>query len=177
MRKRSTVLFAVIALMILSAFTMHQLELKSFFNDKVNLKIPMHFEAMPEELIQLKYPSEQGSILAYTNEPGNINIVLNLTPDQANSSLISNYKEDLVKKFKTQYPSAKWRSNGFGAINGRQVGYLELISPTAESKIYQLVFFTHLEGKLLLCTFNCPEEEMEQWTTTAREIMNSLSIN
>jgi len=61
-------------------------------------------------------------------------------------------------------------------INGRKVGYLEFITPVIDTDIYNLMFFTDLDGQLLLGTFNCTKRSIDEWQSTAKEIMNSLKI-
>lgn len=152
------------------------LETKSLLNDKVELKIPKDFDIMSEELLKLKYPSERRPTLVYSNESGGINVALNLTQNQASQELIPAYKDNFVQTFKNLYPSAEWKDSGVKTINGRKVGYLELVTPAIDTEIYNLMFFTDLDGKLLLCTFNCTKKSIDKWTPTTKEIMNSLKI-
>lgn len=160
-----------------TAFTTStDLEIKSLLNDKVELKIPKEFNKMSEELMNIKYPSERRPTLVYSNESGGINVALNLTQNQASQEMIAAYKDNLVKSFKNVYPSAEWKDSGVKTINGKKVGYLELVTPAIDTEIYNLMFFTDLDGKLLLCTFNCTKKSIDEWTSTAKEIMNSLKI-
>ena len=151
-----------------------ELETKSILNNKVELKIPHDFDIMSEELMKVKYPSERRPTLVYSNQSGGINIALNHTQNKASQELISAYQDNMLKTFKNLYPSAEWKGNGINTINGKQVGYLELVTPAMDTEIYNLIFFTDLDGKLLLCTFNCTVKSMNEWTPTAKEIMNSL---
>ena len=153
-----------------------ELELKSLLSDKVELKIPKKFNIMPEELMKLKYPSERRPTLVYSNESGGINVALNLTQSKASQDLIEPYVENFVNTFKKMYPSAEWKGSGVKEINGQKVGYLKLITPAIDTKIYNVMFFTDMEGKLLLSTFNCTENSITEWEQTADEIMNSLKI-
>ena len=153
-----------------------ELELKSLLSDKVELKIPKKFNIMPEELMKLKYPSERRPTLVYSNESGVINVALNLTQSKASQDLIEPYVENFVNTFKKMYPSAEWKGSGVKEINGQKVGYLKLITPAIDTKIYNVMFFTDMEGKLLLSTFNCTENSITEWEQTADEIMNSLKI-
>ncbi|MCB2408740.1 hypothetical protein [Hymenobacter lucidus] len=153
-----------------------ELESKSFINKKVELKIPKGFEVMKEEMMKMKYPSERRPTLVYTNETGGINVALNLTKNKASQDLISPHKDNFVKVFKNIYPSAEWKSSGIKSINGRKVGYLELVTPAIDTKIYNLMFFTDLDGQLLLCTFNCTEKSIKEWQPVAQEIMGSLKV-
>ncbi len=82
-------------------------------------------------------------------------------------SLIEAYVELIENSFKSAYPSAEWKNKGTQEINGRKIGYLEVITPAIDTKIYNLLFFTDLNDQLLLCTFNCTEKDIEDWTETA----------
>lgn len=177
MNKIITIGFTVLTIILTTAFTItNDLETKSLLNDKVELKIPIEFGVMSEELMKLKYPSERRPALVYTNETGGINIALNLTQHQASQQLIPSFKDNFVQTFKGLYPSAEWKDSGVTTINGREVGYLELVTPAIDTEIYNLIFFTDLDGKLLLCTFNCTQKSIDEWAPTAKEIMNSLKI-
>ena len=153
-----------------------ELEVKFLLNDKVELKVPLDFEIMSYEMMQIKYPSTNRPTLVYSSKSGGINVALNLTQHPANQDIISSYKENFVQTFKNAYPSAEWKDNGVTEINGRKVGYLELVTPAIDTEIYNLVFFTDLEGKLLICTFNCTKKDTQDWIPIGKKIMNSLKI-
>jgi hypothetical protein len=168
----------MLSVVLLSAtiFTI-ELETKTLLNGKINLKIPKSFEIMTEEMLKLKYPSERRPTLVYTNESGEINVALNLTESKAAQNLIPIYKDKFVETFKNSYPSADWKDKDVKLINGKKVGYLELITPAIDTEIYNLMFFTDVDGKLLICSFNCTKKNISEWTAIAKEIMNSLKVN
>jgi hypothetical protein len=98
---------------------------------------------------------------------GGINVGFNLTQNKMDQSFIEAYVELIENSFKSAYPSAEWKNKGTQEINGRKIGYLEVITPAIDTKIYNLLFFTDLNDQLLLCTFNCTEKDIEDWTETA----------
>ena len=170
-------LLTILSLALISfAFSTIELETKSLLNDRLELKIPKAFGIMSEEMMQTKYPSERRPTLVYTNETGGINVALNLTQNQAKQNILQAYTDNMVSTFKQIYPSATWIGNGIKEINGKKVGFMELVTPAIDTEIYNLMFFTDLDGKLLLCTFNCTVENMDEWTPTAHEILNSLKV-
>jgi hypothetical protein len=164
--------------LLLSSLTPDKIELvpKLLMNNKIELKIPADFELMNEEMLKLKYPSERRPTLVYTDKSGGINVALNLTKSKATQDLINSYKDYFVSTFKNLYPTAEWKETGVKVINGRKVGYQELITPALDTKIYNLMFFTDLDGQLLLCTFNCVEKSLKEWEPYAKEIMQSLTL-
>ncbi|QYA24520.1 hypothetical protein G3I01_03015 [Gramella sp. MT6] len=162
--------------LLISASTGIDLEKRSLLNNRIELKIPKRFSIMAEDMMRTKYPSERRPGLVYTNASGGINVALNLTQNPADQSMIVPYKDNLMQTFKSLYPSAEWKSSGVKEVNGRKVGYLELVTPAIDTEIYNLLFFTDLDGKLLLCTFNCTKNSMSEWTPAAKEIMGSLKV-
>ncbi len=177
MNKIKTIGLTILTIVLTTGFTTTiDLETKSLLNGKVELKVPKDFNIMSEELMKLKYPSERRPTLVFSNESGGINVALNLIQNQANQKMIPAYKDNFVQTFKNIYPSAEWIDSGVKTINGKEVGFLELVTPAIDTEIYNLMFFTDLDGKLLLCTFNCTKKSIDEWTPIAKEIMNSLKI-
>lgn len=172
-----TIGLAILTIILTTSFTTTiELETKSLLNNKVELKIPKEFDVMSEELMKMKYPSERRPTLVYSNGSAGINVALNLTQNQASQEMISAYRDNFVQTFKNLYPSAEWKDSGIKMINGKKVGYLELVTPAMDTEIYNLMFFTDVNGKLLLCTFNCTKKSIDEWTPAANEIMNSLKV-
>lgn len=168
---------AILVFSIATAFTLTiELETKSLLDGKVEIKIPKDFEIMSEEFLKIKYPNQRSPKLVYTNENGDINVAVNLTENKAVEEQITEYQDVFVKTFKNLYPSADWIDNGIKDINGKKIGYLEIITPAIDTDIYNLMFFTDMDGKLLLCTFNCTKKSIKEWKPIAKEIMNSLII-
>lgn len=168
----------VLSLWIMLAFSMAGIEFntKTLLGNKLDMKIPKGFDIMSEEMAKFKYPNDRRPTLIYTNESGSINVALNLTANKASQAQLPAYKENFIKTFKNLYPSAEWKQSGLKHVNGRQVGYLELVTPAIDTKVYNLIFFTDLNGQLLLCTFNCTENNIAQWQPAAKEIMASLKV-
>ncbi|HEY8935984.1 MAG TPA: hypothetical protein VIM65_12220 [Cyclobacteriaceae bacterium] len=153
-----------------------ELEKRKILGDKVEILIPKEFEVMSEDMMNLKYPSNRRPTLVYTDKTGGINIAFNHTASKATQQQIDAYKDNFVSTFKNLYPSAEWIGTGTKEINGRKVGYMELLTPAVDTKIYNLMFFTDLDGRLLLGTFNCVDKKQSDWTEPAKQIMNSLTI-
>jgi len=114
--------------------------------------------------------------IVFTNESGSINVALNLTANSASQEHLPQFKEALHNTFKQAYPSATWKGSGINTINDKKVGYLEVVTPAIDTEVYNLIFFTDVNSKLLLCTFNCTLQYLEEWQSIGHEIMNSLKV-
>ena len=153
-----------------------ELETKTLLEDRIELKVPVDFQIMSDQLMKVKYPSENRPNLIYTDESGGINVALSLTENSASQDIIPAYADNFVQTFKNLYPSAEWKDSGVKEINGLQVGFLELVTPAIDVEIYNLMFFTELDGRLLICTFNCTRPSIDEWSPIAKEIMNSIKV-
>jgi hypothetical protein len=162
----------------LFSFTLSEIELvsKLFFGNKIELKVPKTFDEMSEEMAKAKYPSSTEKAVVYTNPQGSINVAIKITKNRAKQEEMDNCKSAMVQAFRQSYPTAEWKETGVKVINGRKVGYLKLITPAVDTKVYNQLFFTDFEGELLIGTFNCTEKEMKKWQPVAEEIMNSLKL-
>ncbi|MBW5470956.1 hypothetical protein GPJ61_24380 [Brevibacillus formosus] len=157
--------------------TNDKLEAKKVLNDKVEILIPKGFTVMSEEMAKTKYPMENRPSLIYTDEKGSINIAFSHTetPIQEDS-LIKDLKDPMKQAFSNMYKDATWYRDEVIQINGKNVGVFELLTPAADTKIYNLIFFTELDGKMLMTTFNCTEAQMEEWKPLAQEILMSYKV-
>jgi len=45
-----------------------------------------------------------------------------------------------------------------------------------DDKIYNLVFFAILDGRMLICSFNCLKEQMDDWQPVAKAMMLAAEI-
>lgn len=167
--------FLIIPLYSLKA-QVQELELISLFDNKLEIKVPVDFEIMTDDLLKLKYPLNRRPTLVYTNNSTTVNVAFNLTASPANQELLKTYKNTFISTFSSFYPDAEWLDNGIKTINNQDVVYLEVITQAVDNDIYNLIFFTYLNEKLLLCTFNCSKEKITNWKDTAHIIMNSLAI-
>ena len=172
------ILFTTLLGAILSSWTFQTIELekREILNDKVEILLPKNFGIMPDDMLQLKYPSANRPALVYSDEDGTVNIAFNHTANKASQKEIEKYKDVFVSTFKSSYPTAVWGEKGVKEINGRKVGFLEVTTPAIDTKIYNLLFFTDVEGKLLICTFNCTSKKKSAWVESAKKIFNSFTI-
>ncbi|UIO41946.1 hypothetical protein LOY85_24630 [Brevibacillus brevis] len=159
-----------------AATTNDKLEAKKVLNDKVEILIPKGFTVMSEEMAKVKYPTENRPSLIYTDEKGSINIAFSHTETPVQDSLLKDLKDPMKQAFTNAYKDATWYRDEVIQINGKNVGVFEMLTPGVDTKIYNLIFFTELDGKVLMTTFNCTEAQMEEWKPLAQEILMSYKV-
>ncbi|MGC5327309.1 hypothetical protein [Brevibacillus sp. SYSU BS000544] len=152
------------------------LEERSILSEKIKIRMPKSFKVMSQEMASFKYPSERRPGLIYTDTSASINIAFNHIPTSLVESEMKKFTDAMVQIVKKTQPAAQWIGEGIRETNGHQIGYCECITPALDTDVYQLMFFISLEGKALLCTFNCTIDQMEDWQPIARGVLESVEI-
>lgn len=167
--------FVVISALLFSNMTV-ELEKMALLEGKIELLMPKGWKPMSEELIKIKYPGARPPKLVYSDATGAISVAFNHTDSKASAENLEKYKEVLKGSLENAYPDAEWEDHGIKDFNGKKAGYFKLITETPSDKIYNYMVFTDLDGKLLICSFNCTSKKMKEWKPVAEQIMGSLKV-
>ncbi|WP_230584454.1 hypothetical protein [Lysinibacillus sphaericus] len=143
---------------------------------KMIIRMPKLFSIMSAELASLKYPSERRPNLIYTDTSSSINLAFNLTPHRLNEDGVAAFQENMMDILEQAQPSADWLDTDVQKIDGKTVGFLEVITPAIDGEIFNLMFFASVEGRALIGTFNCMEDDFDTWRPIARAMMESLQF-
>lgn len=144
-----------------------EFEEKILLDDKVKVLIPTMFESMS---------NEEKSQIIFKNEDDSINIKLSYTKEILDDSQLKERKDEMLDLVIEEHPEAKLFENGIRYTNERKIGFYDFLISISDNEIYNLVFLTVLEGRTLMCTFNCLKEDMDIWQPISRGIMNSIKI-
>ena len=147
----------------------------SLLNDKIELLVPKEFRQMTQQMLDIKYPHTQNRpTFVLTNGDATINIAFNHLPNPADESVIESYKDNIKSSYQKSFPSAGWKGDGVMTVNGKKAGYLKLITDAKDQKVYNYIFLTDIDGKLLIGTFNCIEKLLPEWEAVSEQIVKSL---
>jgi len=146
------------------------------YSGKVKVFIPDSFSVMTEEMLKLKYPTDNRPTLVYTNESGSVNIVFNHTQNRIKKADYPEFIESFKAALANQYPTAQFYRTGIETINGNSVGIIELITPAIDTDIYNLMWFAELDGRILLISFNCTIDQKDDWIEAANFILESFEL-
>ena len=167
----------MLLLMAARPFAEVEMVKKRVLSERVEILIPKGFEVMSEQQMDFNYAKAQSRpSVIYTNSK-EASIAFSYTDNTADQDMIEMYSDNFYKIYAKQFKEAKWFNHGVKDVNGRKVGYMELMKPELGHEVYQLIFFTDVEGKLLMCTFTCADRQKPEWETVAKQIMNSIKAN
>lgn len=145
-------------------------------NGKITLRMPKLFSIMLPELASLKYPSERRPNIIYTDESTTINLAFNMTPHVLTEAGVAEFQENMIDVLEQAQPSAEWLDTDVIEINDKTIGFIEVITPAIDGDIFNLMFFASIDGQALIGTFNCMEEDLEDWRPIARAMMETLQF-
>lgn len=161
-----------LSFMIMSFDT--ELKERKVLNGKVTLLLPLVFTQMDESTLLMKYPNTANRPTeVYTNYNGSVNIAFNHTANPIN--------EHDLDQVQTAIQQQLSRTNGIEMlqtehlkVNDSEFVTIEFISNAIDTKIYNTMFITVLNGKLLLGTFNCTLNDLNEWKPISKKIIRSI---
>ena len=127
-------------------------------------------------MLAAKYPSGNRPTLVYTNEDGTVNFAFNHTENKIREANLPDVLPVFVQQFNSIYPQIEWLKKGIETVNGKSFIVMEFITSAVDSKIYNLMYITELEGRMLMCNFNCLDHEKAEWESKAKQSLNSVEI-
>lgn len=153
------------------------LQKKNLLGGKLMVELPNNFDLMSKEMLASKYPESNRPTIVYTNKEGSINFAFNHTFNDIPKDKLPKVLPVFVGQFNSIYPQIKWFKKEVEKINGKDFVILEFITPAIDSKIYNIMYVTVLEGRMLMCSFNCLEYQRNEWEAKAKKSLNSVVIN
>ncbi len=171
------VLCLMVLLMAAHPFAEVELVKKRVLSERVEILIPKGFEVMSEQQMDFNYAKSQSRpSVIYTNSK-EASLSFSYTDNTADQDMVDMYHDNFYKIYSKQFKGATWFSHGVKEVNGRKVGYLELMKPELGHEVYNFIFFTDVEGKLLMCTFTCADRQKPEWENISKQIMGSFKAN
>ena len=53
---------------------------------------------------------------------------------------------------------------------------MEFVSPAVDTRVYNLMYVTSLDNRLMIGTFNCTETLRAKWEPIGKEIVSSIKL-
>lgn len=152
-----------------------QFEKRKILSEKVEVLLPSDFKQMDANTITLKYPNEGGRPNeVYTNSNSSVNLAFTHSTKKATASDIERHANELIKILKQRGLTIISQSQE--KINGKDFLVVEFHSKAVNGTLYNMMFFTSLEGKLLIGSFNCTSAMEGQWKIKSDEIIQSIKL-
>ncbi|OBA03961.1 hypothetical protein A9P44_20295 [Paenibacillus polymyxa] len=149
---------------------------RHLLDERISITMPKSFRDMPMHEQRLKYPSHHRPDFIFTNDTGTINLTFKHTESPLQTEELENFTDEMAQVVKQTQKLTEWFGHEVLENEECQIGYCEFMTPVWNARVYNLSFFTVLEGRALMCTFNCTDEEMATWQPIARSMLLTLKI-
>lgn len=171
--KRGKLLIVLcLSFMIMSFDT--ELKERQVLNGKITLLLPLDFTQMDESTLLIKYPNTANRPTeVYTNDKGSINIAFNHTANPISEQELNQVQEAIQQQLSVTNGVEILKTEKV-KVNDSEFVTIEFISNAIDTKIYNTMFITALNGKLLLGTFNCTINDLNEWKPISQKIINSI---
>lgn len=153
-----------------------EFEERPFVEDKILMIVPKEFTIMEPEKAKVKYPMEQRPQTILTDQSGAVNLLFNYMKDTVSDNQVEMVRDRLFGMMRRVNPGIKPQATGKEMISGKQVAYVEFSNPVMDGKLYNLMFFFAVDGRICMGIFNCRTKEMKYWKQSAFEMMCSIKI-
>lgn len=139
-------------------------------NEKFYIKVPKDFKQLDSETINIKYSGDVPNIV-FSNDETTINVLISLTDNNMTDKQINNYIKSMENLLKD---NSEILETKYYKVDNHSVGKIKLMSNASDTKIYNNMIAFSYNGKLVIVSFNCTEEEMDEWTNVGDFIIDSL---
>ncbi len=139
-------------------------------NDKFFFKVPVNFVRWDDETIMKKYSGNVPDIV-FSNEETTVNLILSFTEDIIANDQIEVYKNSAEITF-TEI--GEIIESDCYEVDGHNVGRIKVITPAADTDIYNDMIFFSYDDELIVLSFNCISELSEKWRSVGDFLIDSL---
>ncbi|WP_088825474.1 hypothetical protein [Listeria goaensis] len=154
-------------------FTFHKVELEP---GAISMIVPTDFEEMNPDMVPVKYPSEHRPQVILTDDTSKFNITFLVTKNELKPGEMYNFTYAMYNAMRSMQPSTEFLSDGTRTLTEQEIGYLEMITPALDGKIYNLLFFSVWNNKIVQTSINCMVEDMELWQKFAHGMLETFTI-
>ena len=147
-----------------------------YFNDAASIYTPSSFIDMPDEIKEIKYPTNFRPEIIKTNLAGDINLSLSLLEEGKDAdieTLLSDLRSLLSKAHKgiRFLEAKKLNKEGFVEIN-----CFDFILPGIDEKIYHMMGMGKTDRQIIQVIFNCMEPDANAWKKAVIDIFENIEL-
>lgn len=144
----------------------------SILDGKASIVLPADYVRMPQNLLDAKYPmaEKRPSEAWYVeSEGGKVTIAFSMTETKVPESEVYRLTKVLKMQMSMLSPSTSELK-----VNGKNMGRLEMTTPSSDGKIFNVMQISSMNDKMLISTFNVTEELKEKYTSEGKEALSTL---
>lgn len=138
---------------------------------KATMVLPEGFIKMPQDMLEKKYPTAQRPQEAWyvESERGKVSIAFSATENAVSEDQIPQFATVMKNQLSAFSPQTSEVT-----VNGKKMARVEMTTPAADGKIYNVLQLSSRDGKLLISTFNATEDLKEKYVQSGKNALSTL---
>ncbi|MDG1644996.1 hypothetical protein DA718_06170 [Klebsiella huaxiensis] len=138
---------------------------------KATMVLPEGFVKMPQTLLETKYPAAQRPQEAWyvESEGGKVSIAFSATANAVSESQVAKVADVMKQQLGALSPVLSEVT-----VNGKKMSRIEMTTPAADGKIFNVMQLSSKDGKLLISTFNATEDLKDKYTQSGKDALSTL---
>lgn len=142
------------------------------FDKKVKIMLPDTFVDMPSSIIKLKYPSEQRPQIIKTSLDTTVNFTFSLFNQKFETSQVRHGIEQCREIIRKVNPAFLYYD--LVVEDEKSIGWFDFKSYGLDEQIYNVMYVTPVEGKMLHGIFNCRYRDVMDWKHVVHQVLMSI---
>ena len=150
--------------------------IEEIFDQSIYVYIPSSFIDMPDEIREIKHPTNFRPEIIKTNLVGDINLGFSFFEDNEDVDI-----ETLVKDFKNLLSKTHKGVKFLDSTKLKKEGCIEMycfdfILPGIDEKIYHMIGMGKAGKKIIQTIFNCSESSANAWKKAVTDIFQTIEL-
>lgn len=144
----------------------------SILGGKATIVLPPDFVKMPETLLETKYPMKEKrpqEAWYVESEGAKVSIAFSQTQTKVPESEVSRLAGVLKLQMSMFTPVVSDLK-----VNGKKMSRLEMTTPAADAKIFNVMQISSMDEKMLISTFNVTEDLKDKYTEAGKASLSTL---
>lgn len=150
---------------------LYEFEEVKLFDNKAAVMLPIVFTDMPERAAKIKYPSKNRPQIIKTNHDGSINFCFSMLEHQMSEEEIAPMADSIKDVMKKLQPATTFYTENVEKTRTNTFAWFTYQNHCMDGKIFNHMFVTAVDGKMVQGMFNCPSREMELWKYVMKDMM------
>jgi hypothetical protein len=142
----------------------------------VTFEPPKGFKPVPQEIIDVKWPSKRAPKFVVGNETASTTVAYDLKPNVIPQDKLGEVQKTFTQLFGRIIPGLEWKKNQIIEHSGRKWLFMEMTSKAIDTDIYNIMMMTGYDNRMLIFNFNSTKEDFPKFEKALRASLASIKI-
>ncbi len=143
---------------------------------EVSFEAPDGFKPLSKEMMAAKWPTNRAPAFAVGTPTGSTTVAYDLKPHLIPQEELPQAQKTFTELFERIIPGLAWKENKIIEHSGQKWLLMEMTSNAVDTDIYNIMFLTGFEGKMLMFNFNSTKKDFPKYEADLRESLKSIKL-